>query len=280
MAIQRFQKSGILQSFSYAAYTTPYRHIHSDCRLYCNKDKCNQKSTNEESDVDCNMEFDWLTMSHDESKKYKYWEISEVENVSSDSAKGGILESGVNKVSEEIAYSDSEKGERINESSLMKNPALTHTDQSGQLNMVDIATKPDSSRLAIAVGTIFLGEKAFRLVEQNKMKKGDVLTVAKLAGIMAAKRTSDLIPLCHNIPLSKIDIDLELVEDLYAIKVSCLAKTHGKTGVEMEALTGVAVACVTIYDMCKAVTKEMVIGDIKLTHKYGGKSGNYNISGQ
>lgn len=153
---------------------------------------------------------------------------------------------------------------------------LTHTDQSGKLNMVDVSSKPDTARTAVATGMIFLGKEAFILVKENKIKKGDVLTVAKLAGIMGAKRTSDLIPLCHSIPLSKVAVDVELLQGTYAVRVTALAKTYGKTGVEMEAITAVALASVTVYDMCKAVTKDIVISDIKLLHKSGGKSGEYN----
>lgn len=269
---------GILQAPVQVVYTLPCRHIHSTSQYYCNDDY-KQKSTNRKSAVECDLESDWLALSNDESNKYKYWEVpvNEIKRVDSESR--DFNGSVVNEIRETSKSSDDDSASEFDKISKEKrNQVLTHTDQLGQLNMVDIATKTDTSRVAVAVGTVFLGKEAFELVKENKMKKGDVLTVAKIAGITAAKRTSDLIPLCHNIPLSKVEVNLELVEKLYAIKVSCLAKTYGKTGVEMEAITAVAIATVTIYDMCKAVTKDMVIGDIRLVHKSGGKSGVYKIS--
>ena len=152
---------------------------------------------------------------------------------------------------------------------------LTHTDSRGKLNMVDIGEKLDTSRVAVATGNVYLGKKAFYLVKDNKLKKGDVLTVAQIAGIMAAKNTSNLIPLCHNISISKVSVDLDLDEGQYAVRVTSVAKTHGKTGVEMEALMAVSLATLTVYDMCKAVSKDIVIGGIKLLKKSGGKSGNF-----
>ena len=152
---------------------------------------------------------------------------------------------------------------------------LTHTDHDGKAKMVDVGQKPSSGRVALACATIYLGEVAFGLVRDNKMKKGDVLTVAQLAGIMAAKDTSRLIPLCHNISLSKVSVDLTLDARNHSIYIVCEAKTHGQTGVEMEAITGATVAAVTFYDMCKAVNKKMVIGDIKLLKKSGGTRGDY-----
>jgi len=141
--------------------------------------------------------------------------------------------------------------------------------------MVDIGEKLDTSRVAVATGNVYLGKKAFYLVKDNKLKKGDVLTVAQIAGIMAAKNTSNLIPLCHNISISKVSVDLDLDEGQYAVRVTSVAKTHGKTGVEMEALMAVSLATLTVYDMCKAVSKDIVIGGIKLLKKSGGKSGNF-----
>lgn len=155
---------------------------------------------------------------------------------------------------------------------------LTHTDISGKLNMVDISSKSDTDRIAVATATIRLGEKAFNLVKHNRSKKGDVLTVAQIAGIMAAKQAPSLIPLCHNIPISKVDVDLELVEDSYSVVVTSLAKAYGKTGVEMEAIMAATVAAVTVYDMCKAVSREMVIGEIKLVKKTGGMRGDYHLN--
>ena len=154
---------------------------------------------------------------------------------------------------------------------------LTHTDYSGKLNMIDISSKTDTDRAAIAMATVKLGEKVFNLVKHNKTKKGDVLTVAQIAGITAAKRTSELIPLCHNIPLSKITVDLDLVENSHSVVITSLAKSHGKTGVEMEAIMAATVAAVTVYDMCKAVSRDMVISNIKLVKKTGGARGDYQL---
>ena len=155
---------------------------------------------------------------------------------------------------------------------------LTHTDISGKLNMVDIGAKLDTDRIAVAMATIKLGEKAYDLVKNNKSKKGDVLTVAQIAGITAAKQTSTLIPLCHNIPLSNVKVNLELVQESWSVIITSLAKTYGKTGVEMEAIMAATVAAVTVYDMCKAVSRDMVISDIKLVKKTGGMRGDYQIS--
>ena len=253
------------------------RYIHTSSILQCNNDIYNRKSNeymkNSDSKVKNDLESDWSALNNDDIKKYTYWEIPLDENDDDDEfAKD---RSNPEALSDSKKLKISANNNAANDTDHVINQALTHTDQSGRLNMVDIGEKDDSSRTAVAVGSIFLGKEAFQLVKKNKMKKGDVLTVARLAGITGAKRTSELIPLCHNIPLSKIDVDLHLLEESYAVTVSCLAKTYGKTGVEMEAITGVAIATVTIYDMCKAVTKDMVIGDIKLKHKSGGKSGDY-----
>lgn len=175
-----------------------------------------------------------------------------------------------------VAQSDGEKGDSMGNLHDAKTLKLTHTDQSGKLNMVDISDKANTTRVAIASGIVYLGEQAFQLVKENRMKKGDVTTVAKIAGINGAKRASDLIPLCHNIPLSKVSVDIELNQDINAVIVTSLAKSYGKTGVEMEALTAVTVAALTVYDMCKAVSKDIVIGNIQLIHKSGGKSGEFN----
>ena len=143
--------------------------------------------------------------------------------------------------------------------------------------MVDVGDKEETERKAVACATIFVGEEAFSLVEANRTKKGDVLSVAQLAGIMAAKRTSELIPLCHNIGLSKVSVDLTLQKDSLSVYIECEAKTTGRTGVEMEAITGATVAAITVYDMCKAVNKEMVISGVRLLSKRGGKSGEYKF---
>lgn len=152
---------------------------------------------------------------------------------------------------------------------------LTHTDESGKAVMVDVGGKSITSREARARAHISLGPEAFTLVRENKLKKGDVLTVAQLAGIMAAKRTADLIPLCHNIPLTKVDVRCLLNEERLSVDIETLVKTTGVTGVEMEALTAATVAALTVYDMCKAVTREMVISDVKLIMKTGGARGDY-----
>lgn len=148
---------------------------------------------------------------------------------------------------------------------------LSHTDSSGRAVMVDVGGKGTSLREARAEGVVLLGPEAARLVAENKMKKGDVLTVAQLAGIMAAKQTAQLIPLCHNINLTKVDVTCELDMERHAVVVRSLVRTVGQTGVEMEALTAVSVAALTVYDMCKAVTHDMVISDVKLMSKSGGK---------
>ncbi len=154
-------------------------------------------------------------------------------------------------------------------------PLLTHTDAAGKVKMVDVGFKAESQRSAKACGKIRLREKTFRLVKENKMKKGDVLSVAQIAGIMAAKQTSVLIPLCHPIPLNKIDVALELDEDNFAVSVTAEVSSFGKTGVEMEALTAVTVSLLTVYDMCKAVSHDMELGDVKLLSKRGGQRGDF-----
>ncbi|CAL1526180.1 unnamed protein product [Lymnaea stagnalis] len=150
-------------------------------------------------------------------------------------------------------------------------PRLTHTDSSGKAVMVDVGSKLTTMREARAQAIIFLGAEATRLVAANKMKKGDVMTVAQLAGIMSAKLTSQLIPLCHNINLTKVDVTCSLDEESQSVVITSLARTVGQTGVEMEALTAVSVAALTVYDMCKAVTHDMVIKDVRLLAKSGGK---------
>ena len=152
---------------------------------------------------------------------------------------------------------------------------LTHVNREGKANMVDVSDKADTFRYSVARATVKLGERAFRLVKENKMKKGDVLSVAKLAGIMAAKQTSTLIPLCHNIPLSSVKVDVELDEATYSLLIEGTVKCFGKTGVEMEALTCVSLSALAVYDMCKAVSKEIVITDLQLMEKDGGKSGYF-----
>ena len=156
-----------------------------------------------------------------------------------------------------------------------QSPTLTHTDSSGRAVMVDVGEKAVTAREARARGRIWLGPEAFRLVLENKIQKGDVLTIAQLAGIMAAKWTSSLIPLCHNIALSKVDVKCTLNQAELSVDLESRVRTSGVTGVEMEALTAVSVAALTVYDMCKAVTRSMVISDVRLVTKTGGVRGDY-----
>jgi cyclic pyranopterin phosphate synthase len=142
---------------------------------------------------------------------------------------------------------------------------LSHTDKNGKANMVDVGSKPDQIRIAIAEGNIILQPETLKLISDNQMKKGDVLTVAEIAGIQAAKRTAELIPLCHNIELNRVSVKATLTKK--GVNIISEAKCTGKTGVEMEALTATSIALLTIYDMCKAVDKSMVICEIKLVKK-------------
>jgi cyclic pyranopterin monophosphate synthase len=153
---------------------------------------------------------------------------------------------------------------------------LTHTDAAGAAHMVDVSGKAATVREAAAQGRITLNAAAFAAVRDNQIAKGDVLAVARIAGIQAAKRTADLIPLCHPLPLSSVAIAFALDEASSSILATVTARTTGPTGVEMEALTGVSVALLTIYDMAKALDKAMHIGDIRLIRKTGGKSGDYH----
>ena len=151
---------------------------------------------------------------------------------------------------------------------------LTHLDEHGRASMVDVGHKPDTERVAIARGEIHMKKETFDLIRDGQIKKGDVLTIAQIAGFTASKRTSDLIPLCHPLPLSKIDVDLVLDESLPGVVITATAKVTGKTGVEMEALTAVSVAALTVYDMAKAAEKTMKIQNIRLIEKHGGQSGD------
>ncbi|MGM9583446.1 MAG: cyclic pyranopterin monophosphate synthase MoaC [Phascolarctobacterium sp.] len=154
---------------------------------------------------------------------------------------------------------------------------LTHFDKAGNAIMVDVSEKPITTRIAVATGKIYVCQEVFKRIQKQEIAKGDVLGVARLAGIMATKRTSELIPLCHPLPLTKCEVNFALANkgDAYYIEATCLVKTDGKTGVEMEALTGVQIALLTVYDMCKAVDKGMVISDVHLVSKSGGKSGDF-----
>ncbi len=154
-------------------------------------------------------------------------------------------------------------------------PSLTHVDPQGGVRMVDVAEKSVTARTAVAAGKVVLGEEAFRLVAENKIRKGDVLTVAQIAGILGAKQTSKLIPLCHDVALKGVDVVLSLREEDHSVDIRALTKTLGPTGVEMEALTAVSVTALTVYDMCKSVSKNIRITDIHLLAKTGGQSGDY-----
>ena len=155
---------------------------------------------------------------------------------------------------------------------------LTHIGADGRARMVDVSEKADTVRVATAQGFVRVSEEAFALAEGRDTKKGDPLAIAELAGIMAAKRTSDLIPLCHPLPISGVKVDISPVGGETAFRVEATVKTTGKTGVEMEALTSVSAACLTLYDMLKAVDKSMTIYGIELLEKTGGKSGHYRKS--
>lgn len=152
---------------------------------------------------------------------------------------------------------------------------LTHFDQHGEAIMVDVSAKKETAREALAEGSITMSRECFQKIKEGTMGKGDVLGVARIAGIMGAKRTADLIPLCHILNLTKVEIHFSLEEERCAVRAACTVRTTGKTGVEMEALTGVNIALLTIYDMCKAVDKTMEMGEIHLCEKSGGKSGRF-----
>ncbi len=156
-----------------------------------------------------------------------------------------------------------------------KNKIFTHFDESGNAIMVDVSGKQDTERAAVAAGVVTMSSEAYNLVKSGSMKKGDVLGVARIAGIMAAKKVDSLIPLTHPLMITRTTVDFVLNDENCAIEIQATVGITGKTGVEMEALTAVSVAALTIYDMCKAIDKSMVIGDIKLLRKSGGKSGNY-----
>jgi cyclic pyranopterin phosphate synthase len=151
---------------------------------------------------------------------------------------------------------------------------LSHLNESGNANMVDVGGKLDTERLAIAKGEVIMQPATLALIREGTLKKGDVLTVAKLAGIMAAKKTAELIPLCHPILLTQVAVDIELAEELPGVLIAATVRTMGKTGAEMEALTAVSVTALTIYDMAKAVEKTMRIANIHLVEKRGGRSGD------
>lgn len=152
---------------------------------------------------------------------------------------------------------------------------LTHFDEKGDAAMVDVSAKPETERIAIAGGSVVMEKATLDLIMAGGVKKGDVLSVARLAGIMGAKRTPDLIPLCHPLALSSVAVELRCVPERHAVDITATCKVTARTGIEMEALTAVAVAALTVYDMCKAVDRGMRIEGIRLLHKAGGKSGIY-----
>jgi cyclic pyranopterin phosphate synthase len=155
---------------------------------------------------------------------------------------------------------------------------LTHFDETGQAVMVDVSAKDETERVATAGGSVYMEEATLDLIMAGGVKKGDVLSVARLAGIMGAKRTPDLIPLCHPLALTAVKVELACDPARCAVDITATCRLKGRTGVEMEALTAVAVAALTVYDMCKAVDRGMRIGDIRLLHKAGGKSGTYEAA--
>ncbi|MEP0236133.1 cyclic pyranopterin monophosphate synthase MoaC [Roseibium sp.] len=154
-------------------------------------------------------------------------------------------------------------------------PKLTHIDAAGAAHMVDVSEKDVTARIAVAEGSVTMRPETLELIVSGNAKKGDVIATARIAGIMAAKKTHELIPLCHPLALSKVTIDIEPDADLPGLRVKATTKVSGQTGVEMEALTACSVCCLTIYDMAKAVDRGMVVGDIRLLEKAGGKSGHW-----
>jgi cyclic pyranopterin phosphate synthase len=156
-------------------------------------------------------------------------------------------------------------------------PKLTHLDESGKLHMVDVGDKPESDRLAVARGEVIMKKKTLEMIRTGMLKKGDLISAAEIAGIGAAKRTAELIPLCHPLPLTQVEVQISLDETLPGVQITAKVRTVGKTGVEMEALTAVSVAALTVYDMAKAVERTMRIQNIRLVEKHGGTSGDMVI---
>ncbi|MDX1716379.1 MAG: cyclic pyranopterin monophosphate synthase MoaC [Anderseniella sp.] len=159
----------------------------------------------------------------------------------------------------------------------MSAPKLTHLDDAGNAHMVDVSAKEVTARMAVAIGRVEMLPETLSLIRDGMAKKGDVIATARLAGIMAAKRTHELIPLCHPLMISKITVDFDIDEPASAIDVTAMVKVEGKTGVEMEALTAVSVACLTVYDMVKAVDRGITITGVRLKEKAGGKSGHFTV---
>lgn len=156
---------------------------------------------------------------------------------------------------------------------------LSHFDDKGGARMVDVSDKEETNRIAKAWGQVLMLPETLRLIKQRKLEKGDVLQIARLAGILACKKTGELIPLCHPLPVTSIDLELSCDENTSSVVITATVQTISRTGVEMEALTAVSIAGLTIYDMCKSIDRRMVIDGIKLIHKSGGKSGVFDISG-
>ena len=154
-------------------------------------------------------------------------------------------------------------------------PTLTHLNPAGGVKMVDVGDKPDTVRTAVASGRVLLGKEVFEAVQEKNVRKGDVLSVAQIAGIMGAKQTSRLLPLCHDLHLKGVDVELNLEAEDYSLEIRAYAKSVGQTGVEMEALTAVSIAALTVYDMCKSLSKNLRITNIHLIAKTGGMSGDY-----
>jgi cyclic pyranopterin phosphate synthase len=160
-----------------------------------------------------------------------------------------------------------------------KKESLTHVDSQGRVHMVDVGSKPETERLAVAVGEVAMRPETLYLISRGELAKGDVLNTARLAGIMAAKRTAELIPLCHPIPLSNIDVELNLDKASSRVTIKAIVRSRGRTGVEMEALTAVSIAALTVYDMAKAVERTMRIENVRLVEKRGGRRGDYTERG-
>ncbi|MEM1055291.1 MAG: cyclic pyranopterin monophosphate synthase MoaC [Bacteroidota bacterium] len=152
---------------------------------------------------------------------------------------------------------------------------LSHIDEHGRARMVDVSTKSATARTAVATGSVHLGAEAFAAVRDQQVQKGDVLTVAQIAGVLGAKQASRLLPLCHDVLLQNVEIEFELNEDQRSVEIRAITKTEGPTGVEMEALTAVSIAALTVYDMCKSLSKEIEIAGVRLLAKTGGRSGDY-----
>lgn len=158
---------------------------------------------------------------------------------------------------------------------MTESASLSHVDEQGHARMVDISQKPSTARTAVAAGRVIVGDAALQLIRDNQIRKGDVLTVSNVAGVLGAKQTSRLLPLCHDVVLQNVELEFALDDAAGAVDIRAIVKTEGPTGVEMEALTAVSIAALTVYDMCKSVTKEIEITGVQLLAKSGGRSGDY-----